>query len=89
MAWKTVEKSNVRVKFVERETVTLVQVNPEKGIEKITSVNEDGRVTDIIKPDWITFDEPIEVGDIITHGWFPDDEDVDRYKPIELIKHES
>ena len=48
MAWQTVEKSNVRIKFVENETVTLVQANPAKGIEKITSVNEDGRVTDII-----------------------------------------
>lgn len=88
MAWQTVEKSNVRIKFVENETVTLVQANPAKGIEKITSRNKDGRVTDIIKPDWITFDVPIEVGDTITHGWFPDDEGVDRYKPIELIKHE-
>ena len=86
MAWQTVEKSHVEIKFVENEEVTLIEANPEKDLERITSVNENGEKHAIIKPSWITFDQPIEVGDIITHGWVEDEDGDSRYKTVQLIK---
>ena len=86
MAWKVVEKSHVEVKYVENERVTKIEADPEKGLERITSVSDDGEVHPIIKPDWITFSQPIEVGDTITHGWVEDEDGNSRYKPVSLIK---
>lgn len=86
MAWQVVEKSHVEVKYVEKERVTKIEADPEKGLERITSVNEDGEKHPIIKPDWITFSKPIEIGDIITHGWIEDEDGNSRYKPVQLIK---
>ena len=86
MAWQTVEKSHVEVKYVENETVIKIEADPEKGLERITSVNDDGEEHPIIKPDWITFTQPIEVGDRITHGWVDDEDGNSRYKPVRLIK---
>lgn len=86
MAWEVVEKSHVEVKFVENEEVILIEANPEKGLERITSVNSDGEQHTIIKPSWITFDQPIEKGDIITHGWFADEDGEQRYRAVNLQK---
>lgn len=86
MAWQTVEKSHVEVKFVENEEVILIEANSDKDLERITSVNNDGEKHAIIKPSWITFDEPIEVGDKITHGWMTDDDGEQRYRAVSLQK---
>ena len=86
MAWKVVEKSHVEVKYVENELVIKIEADSEKGLERITSVNDDGEEHPIIKPDWITFTQPIEVGDRITHGWIDDEDGNSRYKPVRLIK---
>lgn len=87
MAWQVVEKSHVEVKYVENEIVTKIEADPDKGLERITSVSEDGEKHPIIKPDWITFNQPIEVGDHITHGWVEEDGDGNsRYKAVQLIK---
>ena len=88
MAWKVVEKSHVEVKYVENEIVTKIEVDPEKGTERITSVSEDGEVHPIIKPDWITFSQPIEAGDTITHGWVEDENGNSRYRAVSLTKAE-
>lgn len=86
MAWQTVEKSHVEIKFVENEEVTLIEANPDKDLERITSVNNNGEKHAIIKPSWITFDQPIEVGDIITHGWVSDEDGEQRYRAVSLQK---
>lgn len=86
MAWQTVEKSHVEVKFVENEEVVLIEANPDKDLERITSVNADGERHAIIKPSWITFDQPIEKGDTITHGWGSDEDGEQRYRAVSLQK---
>lgn len=86
MAWEVVEKSHVEIKFVENEKVTLIEANPDKDLERITSVNNDGEKHAIIKPSWITFDQPIEKGDIITHGWVSDEDGEQRYRAVSLQK---
>lgn len=86
MAWQEVEKSHVEVKFVENEEVILIEANPERQLERITSVNADGEKHAIIKPSWITFDQPIEKGDTITHGWVSDDDGEQRYRAVSLQK---
>lgn len=86
MAWQEVEKSHVEIKFVEDETVVKIEANTEKGLERITTVDSNGEKHPIIKPDWITFDEPIEVGDKITHGWMTDDDGEQRYRAVSLQK---
>ena len=88
MAWQVVEKSHVETKFVENEKVVLVEANPEKDLERITTVNDNGEKHAIIKPSWITFDQPIEVGDIITHGWTEDEDGNQRYQAVYLAKAE-
>lgn len=89
MAWQVVEKSHVEVKFVENEKVILVEANPEKDLERITSVDNNGEKHAIIKPSWITFDSPIEVGDTITHGWMDDGDGNQRYRAVYLAKAEE
>lgn len=86
MSWETVEKSHVEIKFVENEEVVLIEANTEKGLERITTVNADGEKHAIIKPAWITFDQPIEKGDTITHGWMPDEDGEQRYRAVSLQK---
>lgn len=86
MAWTVVEKSHVEVKFVENEEVILVESDPEKDLERITSVDNNGEKHAIIKPSWITFDQPIEKGDIITHGWMEDGNGNQRYRAVYLAK---